>query len=128
MKFLALLFALLAAFGAQASERTARDMTHDMKVCEETASLLTAAYTIHPVDAQERVNFINREKARIARDKPDLLVEDRHLLPALGAVTFHLVELESLNSTAPLSTETQIRLAARSGAACGLLSGIEGAP
>lgn len=128
MKLVAFLFALLATFNVQASDRKTRDMTRDMKVCEETASLVTTAYILHPVDAQERVNFINREKDRIARDTPDLRIEDRHLLPALGAITFHLVELESLDSAEPLSREIQIRLAARSGAACGLLSGLEGAP
>jgi len=99
-----------------------------MKVCEETASLMTTAYTLHPVDARERVNFINMEKARIAVDRPDLRIEDRHLLPAMFAITFHLVEVKVLNSGEPLSRETQIRLAARSGAACGLLSGLKGAP
>ncbi len=128
MKLVASLFALLAALDVHASDRTTRDMTHDMKVCEGTAALLTTAYTLHPVDAQKRVNFINKGKDRIARDMPSLRIEDRHLLPALGAITFHLVELGSLDSAEPLSKDTQIRLAARSGAACGLLSGTEGAP
>ena len=128
MKIVAFLFVLFATLDVQAGDLKARDMTRDMKVCEETASLLTTAYTLHPVDAQERVNFINKEKDKIARDTPDLRIEDRHLLPAMGAITFHLVELEALNSAQPLSRETQIRLAARSGAACGLLSGLEGAP
>ena len=128
MKLMTFLLSLFAIFNAQAVDLNTREMTHDIKVCEETASLMTAAYTLHPVDAQERVNFINREKDRIARETPDLRIEDRHLLPAMGAITFHLVELDAHNSTQPLSKETQIRLAARSGAACGLLSGIEGAP
>ena len=128
MKLMIFLLALFAIFNVQAFDLNTREMTHDMKVCEETASLMTAAYTLHPVDAQERVNFINREKDRMARETPDLRIEDRHLLPAMGAITFHLVELEAHNSTQPLSKDIQIRLAARSGAACGLLSGIEGAP
>lgn len=128
MKLVAFLFALLASIDVHASDRRTRDMTHDIKVCEETAALLTAAFTLHPADAQKRVNFINEGKDRIARDMPNLRIEDRHLLPALGAITFQLVELGSLDSAEPLSKEAQIRLAARSGAACGLLSGTEGAP
>ena len=128
MKLVAFLLALSASFNVLASDRKAGEMTHDMKVCEETASLMTTAYTLHPVDAQKRVDFINMEKARIAADRPDLRIEDRHLLPAMGAITFHLVELKVLDSSQDLSKETQIRLAARSGAACGLLSGLESAP
>ena len=128
MKLVAFLLALSASFNVLASDRKTGEMTHDMKVCEETASLMTTAYTLHPVDAQKRVDFINMEKARIAEDRPDLRIEDRHLLPAMGAITFHLVELKVLNSSQELSKETQIRLAARSGAACGLLSGLESAP
>lgn len=125
MKVLAFLFGLIASFNVQAIDRKAIEMTRDMKVCEETASLITTAYTLHPVDAQERVNFINMEKARIAADPPDLRIEDRHLLAAMGAITFHLVELNVLNSDEPLPVETQIRLAARAGATYGILSGVE---
>ena len=128
MKLMALLFALLASFNVSASERKTSEMTHDMKVCEETASLMTTAYILYPVDAQARVDFVNVEKARIAASRPELRIEDRHLLPAMAAITFHLVELKALNSSQQLSKETQIRLAARSGAACGLLSGLESAP
>ena len=128
MTFAAFLFALVATINVEASERTARNMMHDIKVCEETASLLTAAYTLHPVDAQERFDFIKRMKNQAARETPDLPIEDRHLLPALGAITFHLVELDLLSSTAPVSIEAQARLAARSGAACGFLSQMDGAP
>lgn len=122
---MAFLFVLIASFNVQAIDRKASEMTRDMNLCEETASLITTAYTLHPVDAQERVNFINMEKARIAADPPDLRIEDRHLLAAMGAITFYLVELNVLNSDEPLPVETQIRLAARAGAAYGILSGVE---
>ncbi len=128
MRLMTLLLPAFVAFSAQGSDIDTKKMTSDMKVCEETAALMTAAYTLHPVDAQARVDFINSEKDRIVRDALELRIEDRHLIPAMGAVTFHLVELDALNSADPLSRETQIRLAARAGAACGLRSGIEGAP
>src|SRR5690606_40274988 len=85
MKLVAFLFALLATIDVHASDRRTRDMTHDIKVCEETAALLTAAYTLHPADAQRRVNFINEGKDRIARDMPNLRIDDRHIQPPLGA-------------------------------------------
>ena len=128
MKLVAFLLAILAIFHVQASDLSTPDKTRDMKVCEETAYLMTTAYMLHPVDAQARVNFTNSEKDRIARDTPALRIEDRHLLPAMAAITLHLVELGSLDSAQPLSVETQIHLAARSGAACGLLSGLQRAP
>lgn len=119
MKTAAIVLALLAAPAGDASDRDRRDL----KVCEEAATLMTAAYTRHPVDAAARAEYINREKERIARDQPDRRIEDRHLLPAMSAVIFHLVELQSLNASQPLSPDTQMRLAARAGAACGKLSG-----
>ena len=124
VKLVGFLLVIFAISYAQASDLEVPDRTRDMKVCEESATLITTAYTLHPVDAQARVNFINSEKDKIARDSPALTIEDRHLLPAMAAITFHLVELGLISSDEPLSVETQIRLASRSGAACGLLSGL----
>jgi hypothetical protein len=124
VKLVIFLSFLLSAFAVHASERDQRNL----RMCEEAAVLATTAHILHPVNAQERVNFINEEKDRLAKDDPDSRPEDPHLLSALAAVTFHLVELEALNSAVPLSKQTQMRLAARAGAGCGLVSSAIGAP
>ena len=124
MKLVTFLLALLSAFAVHASESD----RGNLRMCEEAAVLVTTAYVLHPVNAQDRVNFINEEKDRLARNKPGLRPEDRHLIPAFTSVTFHLLELQAHGSATQLSEKTQIRLAARAGAACGLASSAIGAP
>ncbi|MCD9028801.1 hypothetical protein LDO26_11345 [Luteimonas sp. BDR2-5] len=124
MRFFVFLIVYLSAFVVQADERSQRDL----EMCEEAAVLVTAAYTLHPVDDQARVNFINQKKEVIYRDYPDFCQNDRYILSALVSVAFQLAELEALGSDAPLSEEVKIRLAALAGAACGLAAGFTDAP
>ena len=124
MKLVTFILAALTAFSVHASESDRRNL----RICEEAAVLVTTAYVLHPMNAQDRVDFINKEKDRLAKDEPDFRPEDRHLLPAFASVTFHLVELKALDSTKLIAKETQMRLAARAGAACDFASRAPGAP
>jgi len=124
MRVLVLLLLVLGVFDASADERD----RNNLKRCEEAAVLVTSAYSLHPNNAQERVDFINREKARMAKIEPSMRLEDRYLLPPLVSVPLYLAELNLIDSSTPLSSEIKVHIAARAGAACGLLIGKVGTP
>lgn len=124
MRWVAFVLATLTAPAASAAMPADRGLVR----CEAAAELVTDAHILHPVDAAARTAYINTERARIGGSSPERRPDDQDLMAAYSSVTFQLVELNLQDSPKPLSRETQLRLAARAGAACGLLQGRRGAP